>query len=97
LLRRPVKVVIVLCGKIARQLIVNGIFGEPLQGRQWGVLRRRVRASGRFDMHHERLVSRKIDGMFGHDYFAVKVGFKCDHSRRITYYDYARQSCIQLI
>jgi hypothetical protein len=82
---------IVLGGKVARQLIVNGIFGEPLQCKQWSVIRRRVRDAGRFDMHHERLVSPQIDGLFRHDYLAVEMGVKSDDERRITL-DQHRQS-----
>jgi hypothetical protein len=42
--------VIVLCGKIAWQRVVNGMIGEPLQCVHWGVFAGGV-GTGRFDMY----------------------------------------------
>jgi hypothetical protein len=46
--------VIVLYGKVAGQLVVNGIFGQPLQGRLRRVFRRWICAAKCFDVHYKR-------------------------------------------
>jgi hypothetical protein len=70
---------IVLRGKVGGQFVVNGIFGQPLQGRLRRVFRRLFRAAKSFDMHHKRPILRKIHGLFRHDYLAVEVGIEINH------------------
>jgi len=72
---------IVLQGKVTRQVAFNRILGQPLQcGRTFSL-----------DMYDETPVSGKINSVFRHNDFAVEVSVKSDHSR-ITSFDYARKA-----
>jgi hypothetical protein len=96
--QRSVEVMVVIRGKVeenhtlgVRQVVVNGIFGEPLQRMHWSIFLRGVHAAGSFGMHHKWPVAGQVHGMFRHDYLAVEMGVKSDDERRITL-DQHRQS-----
>jgi hypothetical protein len=90
--RRPVKVAIVLCGKITRQLVVSAFSASHCNACSGVFPAAGFLLADGFDMHHERLVLRQINGLSRHEYLAVEVGVKSDHGRRITGCGYARKT-----
>jgi len=68
-----------LRGKVVRQVVVDGIFGQPLQRMHWRLLTRQVCTAGGFNVHNERPVPRQVHGVFRHDYLAVEMCAESDH------------------
>lgn len=75
---------IVLRGKIARQVVVESIFGQPLQCIYCRFLRHRFRAARRFDVHNKCPVTRQIDSAFRYDYLAVEMCAESNHLSRFA-------------
>ena len=68
-----------LRGKVVRQVVIDGIFGQPLQRMHWGLLTCQVCTAGGFNVHNKRPVPRQVHGVFRHDHLAVEMCTESNH------------------
>ena len=84
-----IEVVTVLSGKVDRQLVFNGIFSQPMQGRLRRLFHWRICVAGYLDMHNERTAPRQFYRVFRHNHLAVEAGVEIKHRDELTWYDHA--------
>ena len=77
---------IALRRKVDRQLVLNGVFSQPLECGLRRFLRSRMCVVEYLDMHYEGTVPRQLYGLFRHDYLSVEVGIEIKHGDELTWY-----------